>query len=484
MKVKKERKDSKMRRFIIPQRDQLYLMLQGNLDSVAPAGSALRIIDELVDVFDTREIEKKYDLKSAIGQEPIHPKTLIKVCLYAMHNCRFSLRKMENDTKNHLGYKWLTGNQAIDHSTIGKFMNANKEELVELFEQVVEIGAEKELLDFEILAIDTVKIRANASYKQFRDMKGLEKERGRIKARLSELIEKAGEEESGKEEKCILERRGEKLKEAAKELRKRVEKREKNREKEKINVTDFDCKLVQQANGEINSGYAITTTVDSGNQIITGFKINERVNDAEMLVPAIEESERNSGGRHKTVVADSGFSSIENLEELKEQEQKALIPDRRLEAEERGETAKGKYDRSQFKYNEGNDIYKCPEGKVLTNIGEVEQNGRGYNRYGNKEACINCEKIKECTKSKMRIISRDKQESLKEEMRKELKKKRNEKIYNQRAPIVESPYGQIKHNLKYRIFMRRGEMKIKMEAALLFMLHNILKIGKLSYAVG
>ena len=339
-----------MRKFLTPQRNQLFLMLQGSLESIAPVGSTLRHIDELVNALDTSDIEGKYDLESPLGQEPTHPKTLIKVALYAIHNCRFSLRKIETDTKNHLGYKWLTGDQSIDHSTMGKFLDTNKEELTELFEQVVEIGVTKDLLEFEILAVDTVKIRANASYKQFRDPKGLEKERVKLKARLKELIEKAGENEIEKEEARIVRRRLERLQEAKKELEKRIE--ESNKNKEKINLTDFDCKLVQQANGEINSGYAVTTAVDSGSQIITGFEINDEVNDAEILVPVIKESEKNIGKSHDTVVADSGFSSFKNLEKLQEEGQKALIPDKRLDVEERGETAKGQYDRSKFKYNE------------------------------------------------------------------------------------------------------------------------------------
>lgn len=474
-----------MRNFILPERDQIYLMMNVNLNSVAPVGSPLYCINELVDQLDTLQIEKSYDLKSPAGQEPFHPKTLIKVSLYAIHNCRFSLRKMEEDTAYHLGYKWLTGSMKIDHSTMGKFLSKHKECLSDLFEQVVEIGVVNDLVDFKILAVDTVKIRANASYKQFRDKNGLEKERKKIREKLKDLMDKVSDDqkEQTRENMCKLHEREERLKKAKRELEERIN-QGRVKEKAKINVTDFDCNLVQQANGETNAGYAVTTTVDSGNQIITGFKINDKVNDAGILLSSLEESEKNSGGGHETVVADSGFSSLENLEELNVQEQKALIPDKRLEVEERGETAKGKYDRSEFKYNEKKDCYKCPEGKILRNLGEAEQNGRKCNRYGNKEACKNCKHLAECTKGKNRIISRDKQEWLKEEMRKELHKKRNEKIYNQRAPIVESPYGQIKHNLKYRIFMRRGRLKIQMEASLMFMLHNILKIGKLSYAMG
>lgn len=476
-----------MRQFKIPNRDQLYLFMNVNLNSIAPIGSALHCIDELVDKLDITEIEKEYDFESAHGREPFHPKTLIKVALYAIHNCRFSLRKIEYDTEYNLGYKWLTGGEVIDHSTEGKFLSKYKNELVTLFEQIVVIGVENELIDFELLGVDTVKIRANASYKQFRDKKGIKKERKKIRKRLEEIMEKAvsKQDELEKEECRILEARDSRLKEAKKELERREKDRKSAAEKKqkvRVNITDFDCNLVQQANGERNAGYAITSTTDSKNDFITGFEINENNNDSEMLLPVLETSKDNCGGEHEVVVADSGFSSINNLGELKSEEQKALIPDRRMEVEKREETIKGKYDRSNFKYDEKNDTYRCPKGEIFEKAGEVKLNGRECNQYKNADACAGCKVREKCTKGKYRIISRDKEEHLKEEMRKELNKKRSQKLYKRRGHITESPFGQIKHNLKYRIFMRRGIDKIKMEVAFLFMLHNMLKIGQAGYA--
>jgi len=165
-----------VRAFITPNREQKILMTEVDLDSIAPVGSPLRTIDELVESLDTREIEKVYDFDSAQGQNPFHPKTFIKVALYAIYNCRFSLRKMQDDTTNHLGYKWLTGDRSIDHSTIGYFLARFHLQVVELFSQVVAICKEKGLIDFDLLAIDSVKMRANASYKQSKNMEGIEKE--------------------------------------------------------------------------------------------------------------------------------------------------------------------------------------------------------------------------------------------------------------------------------------------------------------------
>jgi transposase len=456
-----------------------------NLESVAPMGSALRAIDELVNQLDTSEIEMCYDLDTPQGAKPLYPKTMIKVALYALHNCRFSLRKMEADTQHHLGYRWLTGNETIDHSTMGKFLSRFKAELPELLCQVAMIGIEHELIDFEVLSIDTVKIRANASYKQFRTTEAIEKEKTKLKNRLADLIENSYREDE--EEHKALQSRLEKLERAKEVLQKRIEeksvgKTEREREdvekKERINVTDHGCSLMQQANGEKNSAFAITVSSDSANDFIVHVEVQENPNDAEALMPAVEGSRETAGGRHDVVNADAGFASIENLERLEEDNQFALIPDRRHEAEVRGELSKGEYDRSKFTFEEQRDCYICPQGVELGRVAAVVVNGRIQHRYGNRSACKNCDHRSLCTKGSHRIVSRDSNEAIKERMRERLSREENKELYKLRAHSIESPFGQIKHNLKYRIFMRRGREKVKMEISLLCMLHNIMKIGR------
>jgi transposase len=475
-----------MRQFIVPNRKQQLLFAQVDLDSIAPIGSALRTIDKLVDEFDTSAIEAQYDLESVQGREPIHPKTLLKVGLYALHNCRFTLRKMEHDTAAHLGYRWLTGDEGIDHSTMGKFLSRYKDLIVELFSQVVEIGIKEDVIHFDVLAVDTVKIRANASYKQFRTLKKMKEEREKIREQIRELIDKAGDDED--EQRKALEKREAALKAAVEELRERIKEktkgkteveRKKTEEKEKINVTDHDCSLLQQANGEINPAYSVTTTVDAGSDFITHVQVNNGNNDAAALLNAIAGSEQETGATHQTVAADAGFASMDNYEKLEKAGQDALIPDKRLEVEERGETAKGDYDRSKFRYEKSCDRYVCPCGKRLARKGTVSQGGREYGRYANPEACAGCANREKCTKSSFRVILRDFNEEVRERMRKKLKKKKQKKRYGLRAHTVESTYGQIKQNLKYRMFMRRGKPKVLLEVTLLCMLHNMMKIGTL-----
>jgi IS5 family transposase len=74
-------------------------------------------------------------------------------------------------------------------------------------------------------------------------------------------------------------------------------------------------------------------------------------------------------------------------------------------------------------------------------------------------------------------VFRDQNEEVRERMRAQLHGKRAHQRYNKRAHAAESPYGNVKGNLKFRAVMRRGREKVLMEVALLFMLHNILKLG-------
>ena len=104
-------------------------------------------------------------------------------------------------------------------------------------------------------------------------------------------------------------------------------------------------------------------------------------------------------------------------------------------------------------------------------------NGRSCGRYENPGACAGCAKREQCTKGSYRTVTRDDNEEVRERMRQRLRKKKGRARYAQRTHTAESPFGQVKGNLKFRQLMRRGRQKVIMEVGLLFMLHNIFKLA-------
>jgi len=57
-----------MAQFRIPNRDQLLMLETVDLNSVAPVGSVVYTIDEIVNSLDLSDIEKQYDIKDPMGR--------------------------------------------------------------------------------------------------------------------------------------------------------------------------------------------------------------------------------------------------------------------------------------------------------------------------------------------------------------------------------------------------------------------------------
>ena len=80
------------------------------------------------------------------------------------------------------------------------------------------------------------------------------------------------------------------------------------------------------------------------------------------------------------------------------------------------------------------------------------------------------------TNAKKRIISRDPREHLMEDMRKRLRTKEGNELYQERMSTVEPVFGQMKQNRGFTEFLLRGKDKTKVEFILMCIVHNVEKI--------
>lgn len=484
-----------MPQFEMPDKEQLLMLQTVYLRSVAPKDSVVYMIDNIVDGLDTSAFEAVYDTECPRGQNPIHPKTLIKVCLYAIYQGRFSTRKMEKDTTYDLGYMYLTGARSIDHTTFSKFLSRFRNDILDFFSQIVGVCQRENLIDFKVLATDSVKFRANASYKQQKNLCGLDKTCQNIRAKMEKLLNQVDRQDEIRlpEEKKLrrLEKRLLKVEKAKGVLNERLAKLSVGKspseaaqltEKTTVNITDNDAHIMQQRNGEKNPAHSVTTTTDTKADIISNFQINPGDNDIQALRPAIEGSFKNTGQFHENYPADPAFGSFDNLEYLEENQLNGLIPDKRAEVERLGLTAKGEYDRSKFSYDQTAGVYYCPQKQTLNFSGKVTYNGREAGRYSNPQACGQCPMKPQCTKAKCRVIIRDDNEAVRDRMRAKLADEENKKIYKLRAHSAEAPYGCVKHNWGFTHLLRRGTAMVAVDCALVFSLHNLLKLGAVLFA--
>jgi hypothetical protein len=71
---------------------------------------------------------------------------------------------------------------------------------------------------------------------------------------------------------------------------------------------------MQQANGEKNPAYSITTAGDSKEDVIVHFQVTPEDHDRAALKPAIAGSTEKTGKAPEHTSADAGCGSIRNLE--------------------------------------------------------------------------------------------------------------------------------------------------------------------------
>ena len=133
----------------------------------------------------------------------------------------------------------------------------------------------------------------------------------------------------------------------------------------------------------------------------------------------------------------------------------------------------------QYKYDETNDCYICPENKILL---YSTTNREGYRIYQSKKSlCENCPSLSKCTKSKSKvkvIIRHIWQEYIDYSEWYRLTEE-GKALYKQRKETIERQFGSAKEYHSFRYTNMIGKAKMSMKAALTFACLNMKKLAKL-----
>ena len=122
-----------------------------------------RVIDKVVEMLDLSEVYADY---AEEGNPPYHAQMMLKVLFYAYYCGSMSCRKIWEDLKERADFIFLSGDQVPDFRTVNSFRTRHMKVLPKLFAQIVMICVRLDMLDFQHLAIDGQRIKANANYRR------------------------------------------------------------------------------------------------------------------------------------------------------------------------------------------------------------------------------------------------------------------------------------------------------------------------------
>ena len=499
--------------------DRLFFLLNPNEDIAE--NDPVRIVDTVVESLDLKEFRKLYRER---GRCPYHPKMMLKIILYAYMNNIYSCRKIERVVQRDIHYIWLAAQERPDYVTINRFRNRVKNEINNIFTQVVLLLAERGFITLDVEYIDGTKIESKANKYTFVWRKTVEKNRAKLQEKIRVLLEqideviaqdKAAEAESVEftpetltsiigELKDTLSAEPESAdknqKKQLREKKKQIKELEKHRDKlseydvrleqigerNSMSKTDPDATFMRMKedamnNGQTKPGYNLQISAE--NQFITDFALFPNPTDTLTLIPFFNSFLDRYGHLPSVAVADAGYGSEENYRFMDETGMEAYVKYNRFHLEQRPRYKPNPFQHENFHYNAQEDYYVCPMGQYMTRIGTVHsKTASGYRSESARYRAHNCKGCPLrclCYKAKgdRRIIEvNHRLNEYKRKARELLTSEDGLKHRGRRCVEPEAVFGQMKFNMAYRRFRHFGKDKVTMDFAFFAIAFNLKKM--------
>jgi len=441
------------------------------------------------------------------GRSAYDPKILLKVVLFAYSRGLISSRKIERACCENVTFMALSGNQRPDHSTIAAFVSCMQDEILPLFRDILLVCEQENLLGGTFFALDGLKLPGNASKRWSGSLSDISKKKEKLEQKIKGLLEEQISADK-KDRDCMLEplnrqKQIEKLQTQAERIEKWLEENDAkigaNGRELQSNVTDNESAKMMTSHGTIQ-GYNAQALVDKEHQVILHAEAFGSGQDNQHLAPMVDGAKDNLEKigqsedyfEDKIFTADTNYHNQNTLEKCQEEKLDAYIPDLKFRTRDSRFATQGRYQPKKgkkfvlqdFKYNEAEDQYICPNGKILKlDIKKHIKDRIIYRRYmADEKDCSQCSLKSKCfyrknTKRRSLDVPIGAEESnFSKAMLEKVDSDRGRKIYPQRMAIVEPVFANIRTQKRMDRFTLRGKIKVNIQWMLYCMVHNIEKI--------
>jgi transposase len=480
------------------------LLLPTDLRDIISKDHICYLIEDVVEQLDFSSFDKKVE---GPGNPSYHPRIPLKIIINGICERVTSTRKLDKLTSENIIFRYLAENLNPDFHTIALFRKENNQLIKQSFLQTIEVAKNLDMINFNKLYLDGIKVKANASKSKSFTKEEIDFLSGFVDKHLKEM-DKVDKEEDKKygdsngELKIpdhLTSRR--KLREKIKEMMKDAKnaKKQMNKAKakikaekvDKVNLTDLDSKMMKMKKGlHYEQAYNCQLLVEDKGELIVGNYISDSPNDSHETIPTMEKfkQEQNVSLEGVEMFQDNGYSGSITAEYYEKEGAIAYIPDPVTTKELHGKSYKiSNFDNDNFKLDFKKNQAICPAGHRMDFVGKRIKNqktGNWTNVY-QTEKCYNCKFQKVCIGEKSRRKKRNCEiNPLMRKIRLRFKTKKGLEKYSKRFHKGEVAQAHIFHNLGYREFKMRGKEPCENEVNLMSIAYNLKKIHNKLKKVG
>ena len=472
------------------------LLLPTDMRVIIPKDHICFLIEEVVNQLNFDDFDQKV---KGPGNPSYHPRINLKIILNGVCERITSTRKLEKQTRENIVFRYLSENLNPDFHTIAMFRKDNCNLIKKCFLQTVEIAKKLDMVNFNKLYLDGIKVKANAS-----KSKTFEKDEIDF---LSEFVDKFFEETDKtdeEEDKKYKDSNGEikipehlthkrklqeKVKEMLKDMNRGKSQMDTAKEKmskeavDKVNLTDMDSKLMKMKKGiHFEQAYNCQLLIEDKNEIIVGNYISDSPVDVTETEPTMEKFKQNQKVSLKDVeiFQDNGYSCSATAEYYDKEGVIAYIPDGASTKELHGKSKDIQaFNNDKFDLDFEKNQAICPAGNRMNFARkDVDKKTKNWTNIYKTRECKSCEFRKDCVGNKKQVYRYVGINPLMRKIRLRFKTKEGVEKYNKRFHKGEVAQAHILHNLGYREFKCRGNEKCENEMNLFSTAYNLVKIKK------
>jgi transposase len=442
-------------------------------DSMLAPDHTARAIWELAGRLDWGEFEKTIQSREQSGGRPAwEPRLLASVWMYAHTLGVGSARAVERMQGYEPGLQWLAAGEIINHHTLSDFRITETKKLEGLFSQVLAVLDQDGLIDLSVVMQDGTKIGAVAGKQSLHRRKTLEEHLAQAQAVVAELGQQCHSESQEQSETGVQRRARERvarLEQALEVLGQREQAAGKSdRAQVRASESEPETRKMKHPDGGWSPSYNVQMVTEASHQVVVGITVTDAGNDMQQLVGGVELVQQNLGRKPATMVADGGYASRHNVEQMARQQVVLVTPWKSPEARQ-----SPAQNRHGIQAGYGGDAFvvhgdglRCPNEKLLTFQGVRILHGLSHRVYQAHAAdCAGCwHKPRCCPQGKARIVRQVEESAAMQQYLQRMQAPAMQELYGKRAQVAEFPNLWMKHLRKWRRFSVRGKAKACREA--------------------
>jgi transposase len=406
------------------------------LEELIPEDHVCRVIDAFVERLAMEELRFVRAEAAETGRPGYDPRDLLKLYLYGyLHQVRSS-RRLEAECQRNIEVMWLLGRLVPDHKSIAEFRRLHRDAVRDAGAELIAFARTMGLVRGEWVAIDGSKFRAVSSSQSVHERKALE--------RYLERMEEADAEDELEIDPAAVAAALEKLQQHP----------------------EPEARFMRTAQGKLPA-YNVQIAADSEHALIVAQTVSTEATDTRSLLPMAEAAKEALGGPGSFhVVADTGYSSGEQLEECEAVGVVPHVPTNRT-SNRQGEG--DLFDRNLFVYDEETDTFLCPAGQSLERRG-FQRDRKRVIYQASRKACGQCPLKQQCTVSRRRTVYR----FLHDEALQRSQQHATTEAMRLRRRTVEYPFALLKYCIfGHPRFLLRGLRGTQTEVSLGVMAYNL-----------